>query len=60
MQTTRLSAASTSTDLPTSELKACRKLLRAWELSGNLSNPMKPKESAGKFAETAVFGAEPP
>lgn len=60
IQTTRLSAAFASTGVPTVELKASRKSLRAWESSNNPSDPLNPKASPGKDAETAVFGTEPP
>jgi hypothetical protein len=60
VQTTRLSTAFTSTGVPTVELKASRKSLRAWESSNNPSNPLKPKASPRKYAETAVFGTKPP
>jgi hypothetical protein len=43
----------------TVKLKAPRKLLRAWELSNNLSDLLKPKASLRKYAETAVFGTKP-
>ena len=36
------------------------KLFRAREFSGNSFNPVKPEELAGKLAETAVLGTEPP
>jgi hypothetical protein len=59
VQTTRLSVALTSTDASTVKLKVCRKLLRAWELSNNLSNPLKLKASLKKYVETAVFSTKP-
>jgi len=54
VQMTRLNAWSTFILSPLP--KVWRKLLRAPELSDIPFNPVKPKESPGKFAATAVLG----